>query len=275
MHSTLLNKLEQWQSRQVSENSDINLKWLSQHVVDCKRINLNINPWVFSNIPKTAGKALDNYLTQSFALADILHINSDELNQLPQSIYMKNVYPKAITGQFSTSDLLYQLLPDQEIVHLSMMRDPVYRVIFIYNDIATTAYHAMDKSVETMDFDTFIRQDNSEINNGQAKRFAGLLSEVDTKISDRELYEKAKYVVDNCFSLVGISEQFKQFYELLGRCCGIRFHNLPPIVRSKLKVQLSDVGDQQLALIKEKNRVDIQLHHYVKSKFEDYLSEFL
>lgn len=273
MHGTILNKLEQWQSRQALENAEINLKWLSQHVVDCKKINLNVNPWVFSNIPKTAGKALDNYLTQSFALADILHINSDELNQLPQSIYMKNSYPKAITGQFAINDLLYQLLPNQDIVHLSMMRDPVYRVIFIYNDIATTAYHNADKSEKTMDFDAFINQGNTEINNGQARRFAGMLSS-ETQISDKELYEKAKYVVDNCFSLVGISEQFKQFYELLGNCCGIRFHNLPPIVRSKLKVQLSDVSDQQLALIKEKNRVDIQLYHYVKSKFEDYLLEF-
>ncbi len=269
MHNTILNKSEQWQSRQALENADINLKWLSQHVVDCNRINLNITPWVFLNIPKTSGRALDNYLTQSFALSDILSINSDELNQLPQSIYMKNAYPKAITGKFASNDLLYQLLPDQETVHLSMMRDPIYRVIFIYNDIATTAYHKADKSKKTMDFDTFIKQEYTEINNGQARRFAGLLA-TDAKFSDRELYERAKYVVDNCFSLVGISEQFKDFYQLLGVKCGIKFHNLPPIVRSKLKVQLSDISDEHLALIKRKNRVDIQLYEYVKSKFNDY-----
>ena len=270
MHKLVIKKAEEWENRSNQENIDANIQWLSKHVVDFARINLNIHPWVFSNIPKTAGKALDNYLTQGFALTDILSINADDLVQLPQSIYLKKDYPKAITGQYAINDLLYQLLPNQDIVHLSMMRDPVYRVIFIYNDIATTAYHAMDQSTETMGFDTFIQKENPEINNGQAKRFAGLLSP-DIEVSDMELFRKAKYVIDNCFSLVGISEQFKQFYELLGNSCGIRFHNLPPIVRSKLKVQLSDVSDQQLAMIKDKNKVDIQLYHYVKSKFEDYV----
>ncbi|MCF6319522.1 MAG: sulfotransferase family 2 domain-containing protein [Proteobacteria bacterium] len=270
MYTKLVDKAKLWESRSDSENTSINCLWLSKYAVDCKRINLNITPWVFSNIPKTAGKALDNYLTQGFALSDILSINSGDLLHFPQSIYLKKSYPKAVTGQYAINDLLYQLLPDQEIVHLSMMRDPIYRVIFIYNDIATNAYHSVNKSEKAMDFDAFIRQDNSEINNGQSKRFAGMLSP-DLEISDKELYEKARFVVDNCFSLVGISEQFKQFYELLGNRCGIRFHNLPPIVRSKLKVQLSDVSDQQLALIKQKNRVDVQLYHYVKSKFEDFL----
>lgn len=270
MYKTILKKSEQWQNRSNQENIDINLKWLSQHVVSFNRINLNITPWVFSNIPKTAGKALDNYLTQAFALSDILSLDSVDLRQLPQSIYLKKCYPKAIIGHYSTNDLLYQLLPNQEIVHLCMMRDPIYRVIFLYNDIATNAYHTVDKSNKTMDFDDFIKQDNKEINNGQARRFVGLLTS-EQIISDKELYEKAKYAVDNCFSLVGVSEQFKQFYQLLGNRCGVNFHNLPAIVRSKLKVQLSDVSDQQLALIREKNKVDIQLYHYVKSKFEGYL----
>ena len=270
MQEIILKKAEEWGDRSHQENIDANIQWLSKHVVDFARINLNIHPWVFSNIPKTAGKALDNYLTQGFALTDILSINADDLQQFPQSIYLKKAYPKAITGQYAINDLLYQLLPNQEIVHLSMMRDPIYRVIFIYNDIATSAYHATDQSAETMDFETFIQNENPEINNGQAKRFAGLLS-TDIEVSDMELFRKAKFVIDNCFSLVGVSEQFKQFYELLGNCCGIRFHNLPPIVRSKLKVQLSDVSDQQLAVIKEKNRVDIQLYQYVKSKFENLI----
>jgi|GEM_PF-6552820 len=267
MHEEIINKAKNWQQRSDKENIEINLSWLTNNVVDFNKINLNKTPWVFSNIPKTAGKALDNYLTQAFVLSDILNVNSVEFNALPQCIYLKNKLPKAITGQFSMSELLYQLVPSQEIVHLSMMRDPVFRVIFLYNDIATENYHNQDDDSESLDFDSFIQQDNLlEIQNGQARRFAGLLdSEPD--ISDKNLYKKAKYVVDNCFSLIGISEQFNQFYELLGKKCGIKFHNLAPIVRSKLKVQLSDLKDSQLDIIKEKNKVDIQLYQYVKNLF--------
>jgi hypothetical protein len=273
MHNKILQQAKDWQKRSKQENLTINFKWLSQFVVSSKRINLNMNPWVFSNIPKTAGRALDNYLTQAFALADILHLDSEYLRQLPQSIYLKNQYPKAITGQFDTSDLLYQLLPNQEIVHLSMMREPIYRVVFLYNNLATQAYHIKGQNGKPMDFDSFIQQKhNTEIQNGQARRFAGELSK-DSTITDQELYIKAKEVVDNCFSLVGIAEQFEDFYQLLGKMCGIRFHNLPPIVRSRLKVQLSDISDEHLSIIKKRNRVDIQLYEYVKSQFNDKIKQ--
>lgn len=274
MNEEIVNKADVWRKRSDKENADTNLDWLANNVVDFSKINLNKTPWIFSNIPKTAGKALDNYLTQAFALTDILNVNAVEFNALPQCLYLKNKLPKAISGQFSLSELVYQLIPNQEIVHLSMMRDPIFRVIFLYNDIATKKYHEEDQNTETLDFDAFIKQDDLlEINNGQARRFAGLLDS-ELTISDKDLYKKAKYAIDNCYSLVGLSEQFRQFYELLGKKCGIKFHNLAPIVRSKLKVQLSDLNDNQLAIIEQKNKVDIQLYQYVKTLFAQRLNEF-
>ncbi|VAW36377.1 hypothetical protein MNBD_GAMMA01-809 [hydrothermal vent metagenome] len=267
MHNKLIGIAKLWKSRSDLENAEINIKWLQQNVVTCSNIHLNTKPWVFSHIPKTAGTSLESYLAQGFALKDILHVNAPDLNKLPQCIYLKNKYAQLITGHHPIHGMLYQLLPKHKLVHLSMMRDPFYRIVSYYNYVASREYHALHQQIKHLSFDAFLQQDNMvELNNAQAKRFAGLLHS-DIAIADSDLYNNAKYTVDNCFSLIGVTEYFNQFHQLLGKICGISFQSLPPINRSKVKIQLTDLTKKQLQMIRQNNRVDIQLYQYVKSKF--------
>jgi len=271
MHKKLLSKAELWQNRSDSQNTEINLSWLKKHVVDFNHINLNASIWVFSHVPKTAGTSLESYLIQAFAFKDVLHVNAPDLNKLPQCVYLKNRFAKFISGHHPFHGLLYQLLPDENIVHISMMRDPVSRVVSYYNYLATRNYHALHSQIKDMGFDKFLAQnDMVEIHNGQAKRFAGLLHSSEI-VSDSDLYFRAKQAIDKCYSLVGVTEFFKQFYQLLAKKCGITFHQLPVINRSETKVQLTDLSQYQLKTIKQNNKVDIQLYQYVKSKFLEAL----
>jgi len=270
MHNKLIKKAQLWQNRSDHENTDINRGWLSQHVVAFEEINLNRFTWVFSHIPKTAGTSLESYLLQAFSFKDVLHVNAPDLNNLPQCVYLKNKYAKFITGHHPIHGMLYQLLADEKIVHLSMMREPLARVVSYYNYIASREYHALHKQIKDLSFDGFLKQDELvELNNGQARRMAGFLHS-DEKIKDHDLYYKAKYIVDHCFSLIGVTECFKQFHQLLAKKCGIAFHHLPPINRSKIKLQLADLSQQQCTTITQRNKVDIQLYQYVKSKFMKY-----
>lgn len=266
MHNSLLNKAQLWRDRTDIENTDSNINWLKQYVVGFDDMSLNINPWVFSHIPKTAGTSLESYLTQAFELKDILNINAPDLNNLPQCVYLKNKYPKFITGHHPIHGMLFQLLPNQKIVHLTMMRDPIRRVISYYNYIATREYHALHKQIKDLSFDAFLEEDLVEIHNGQAKRLAGILHS-DLQIKDSDLYFKAKYTVDNCYSLVGVTEYFKQFTQVLAKTTCSTFTQLPAINQSITKVQLTDLTQPQLKIIKQNNKVDIQLYQYVKSKF--------
>ena len=266
MHATLLNKAQKWKHRTDVENTNSNINWLKQHVVNFEDIKLINNPWIFSHIPKTAGTSLESYLSQGFELKDILNINAPDLNNLPQCIYLKNKYPKFITGHHPIHGLLFQLLPNQKIVHLTMMRHPIRRVISYYNYIATREYHALHKQIKDLSFDAFLEQDLVELHNGQAKRLAGLLHS-NSDIKDSDLYFKSKYTVDNCYSLVGVTECFKQFTEVIAKKSGIAMKQLPTINQSITKVQITDLSQQQLSNIKRNNKVDIQLYEYVKSKF--------
>jgi len=267
MFDELLNKANSWKKKTDAENVSINISYLKENVLPLKHINLNTIPWVFSHIPKTAGTSAESYLAQAFELKDTLHINAPDLNRLPQVMYLKNKFPQLIMGHHPIHALLYQLLPNTKIVHLSMMREPISRTLSYYNYITTREYHALHQQVKNLNFDNFLAQNSMvELHNGQAKRLSGHLHSQET-ISDNDLYFKAKYVIDNCFSLIGVTEYFKQFHQLIAKQCGISFKELPPINRSKIKVQLRDLDRKQLMKIKENNRVDIQLYDYVKSKF--------
>lgn len=267
MHNKLLELAKEWTCRSNSENSKINIKWLKKHVVQPKEISLFETPWIFSQVPKTTGNSLESYLIQAFELKDFLPINASHLNKLPQVLYLKDKYPKFISGHHHIHGMLYQLLADTNIVHLSMMRDPVARVVSYYNYLATREYHNLNHNVQKLSFDKFLeKEDLVEIKNGQAKRFAGLLHSK-KNITDKQLYQLAKHVVDNCYSLVGVTEFFKPFHKYIAKQCGVTFNELPPINRSNTKVQLTNLSPEQLTKIKQMNEVDIQLYSYVKTEF--------
>jgi hypothetical protein len=230
-------------------------------------MDLNTFPWVFSHIPKTAGTSVESYLAQLVGLKDILHVNAPDLNRLPQVLYLKNKYPKLIMGHHPFHGLLYQLLGEHKIVHLSMMREPISRVVSYYNYVSTRNYHALHKSVAHLSFDGFLAESQlTELSNGQAKRLAGTLHN-SVGLTDQELYLKAKYTIDHCFSLVGVTEHFKEYIQLIAKKCGVKFIELPPINRSEIKIQLADLTTAQKKVVSEMNKVDIQLYQYVKAKF--------
>lgn len=262
----ILGKAQIWKNNTDASNTETNVRFLQDNVAELKQISVHNTPWVFSHIPKTAGTSLENILIQVFELKDVLHVNAPDLNRLPQVIHLKNKYPNLIMGHHPIHALLYQLLPETRFVHLTMLREPVSRIISYYNYLATREYHALHSQIKDLRFDTFLKQDLVEINNGQSKRLAGCLHS-DESIKGNELYQKAKFVVDNCFSLVGVTEYFKEFCHVLEKQCGIIFNHLPPANRSQRKIQLTDLKPQQRKIIEENNKVDIQLYEYVKSKF--------
>ena len=268
----ILGKAQNWKNNTDAENTAINLKYLKENVAELSQITVHTTPWVFSHVPKTAGTSLENYLIQPFELKDVLHVNAPDLNRLPQVIHLKNKYPNLIMGHHPIHGLLYQLLPKIRFVHLTMLREPVSRIVSYYNYLATRDYHVLHSQIKDLSFDSFLKQDNLvEIHNGQSKRLTGYLhSEVN--ISDNDLYFKAKEVVDNCFTIVGVTEYFKEFCHVLEKQCGIIFNKLPPVNRSQRKIQLTDLRAEHRKSIEENNKVDIQLYQYVKSKFEKIIN---
>ena len=260
--------LGQWQRNSSRENQQINSSFLHKHVCDFDDLSVAINPWIFSHIPKTAGTSLENYLSQLFLIQDIVHVNAPDLNKIPEVLNLKNQFPRFIAGHHPMHGLLYQLLPKQKLVHLALMREPIARILSYYNYLKSRKTHALHDSVLGMDFDTFIQQPMVELNNGQSRRLAGMLHS-DEKISDHELFKCAKNVIDNCFTLVGVTEKIELFVQLIENKCGVTINRSEPKNSSNKSLKMNEINSRQLELIQKNNAADIMLYDYVFEKFSN------
>ena len=261
-----IQKAKSWSENSDQENFKKNVQFLKQHVVKLDDLNFKPNPWVFSHIPKTGGTSCENYLAQLFLIQDILHINAPDLNHLPEIITHKKKVPRYIAGHHPMHGMLYQLLSNQKLVHLTLLREPIARVISYYNYLKSRQSHTLHASVKEIDINTFLQQPMVELTNGQARRLTGLLHS-DQQVSDSFLFEQAKSVIDGCFTLVGVTERLDDFIKLIESRCERIIKRSPPKNPSKHFIKLNDLNNHQLELIHKKNTVDTLLYNYVLDKF--------
>jgi len=267
----LLKLVKQWQKRTSRENYYQNVQWLEQHVVALNQINVNALPWLFSRLPCSSGEIFESQMIQIFSLKDMVSVNESELLELPQLLHFKNNFPRMISGRHALNSVLYQMLPEQKMVHLTLLKEPVKRILACYNHQATEDYRNKNRSISQLKFESlFNKKEIKEMSNAQAKLLAGKVTSKD-KMSDNELYFYAKYSLDNCFSLVGVTEFYKEFLSLLGQTSGVKLTTIASERSQQTKVLLTDIIRQQIEQIKSDNKVDIQLYEYARSKFLNLL----
>ncbi|MFK8011385.1 MAG: sulfotransferase family 2 domain-containing protein [Marinicellaceae bacterium] len=257
---------KQWDICSDSDNFEKNFSILQKHMCNLDGLSLESNLWIFSHIPKTAGTSLENYLAQLFLIQEILHINAPDLNNFPELLSVKQQFPNYIAGHHPMHGLLYQLLPRKSIVHITMLREPVSRILSYFNYIKSRPTHSLHHTVKDITFDAFLEQPMPEINNGQSRRLAGILHS-GTELSDLELYEKAKLVIDKCFTFVGVTEKFEDFLLFVESKTGLSIHRTPRKNQSKIILHKNELSHEHLIQLKSNNAADILLYDYVLNKF--------
>lgn len=264
LHKTI----KTWNKRSQRENYYINANWLEQHVVPMTQISQHATPWVFSRLPCSKGEVLENYMTQLFPLQEMQQLDEQALLDVPELINYRGSVPKFISGHHSLSSVLYQLLPSQKMVHITLLKEPISRVVGCYNQQATELYRKKEISVSCLSFDNiFKKKQRTQINNAQAKALAGLFVDAE-KVSDNELYFYAKHSLDNCFSLVGVAALLPEFISILRRQTGVKLIDAPSSSNDQTKVML-EITTEHLKQIEQDNKVDIQLYRYALEKFSE------
>ena len=265
---------QNWLQRSDQQNFEQNHRWLAQHVFSVERV-INRQPVLFSHIPKNAGTTLEYILAKNHRLSDVLHVNAPDLNQQPNLLNLKKNPPQLICGHHPMHGLLYQLLPNEPLVHITMLRDPVDRVISYYNYISGNAQHPFHKDVIAMTFDDFIdHQQFTEISNGQAKRLSGYLHS-DAAYDEEVLFETAKTVLQQCFTVVLITEKFDMSLLLLQSMLNLQDIYYLPHNQSRKLVKAGELNQQQQQHIEKCNAVDRRLHQYFHKAFNQLCQDRL
>lgn len=245
-----------WFSRSDADNFAFNVAYLKQHV---KPLTASpVATVVFSHVPKTAGTSFEAYLAGQFKMSEVLHVNAPDLNRLPAVIGMKKNLPRLICGHHPMHGMLYQLLPEVPLHHITVLRNPIDRVLSYYNYVCGKTDHPMHGPAMSMGFEDFLDQAPSpELHNGQARRFAGQLHHTD--LTDENLLTTATDVLTHCFSQVFTTCCLSDAVETLHNTLGFAQRTLPQANRSNKRISRNELTASQLSAIEQYNQADIEL----------------
>ncbi len=226
---------------------------------------------LFTHIPKTAGTSLESMFAQNYPVNKVLHVNAPALEKHPNILFGKQQSPEVIMGHYKLFHLVYQGI-DRPVVHMTILRDPVRRIISYYNYIKSSGGHAKSHLASSMPFQDFIESDQFvELHNAQALRLTGQLRQKSVKSNcyDRmATLQLAKDLLENKFSVIGVTERFTEFLIMLRILLGWKNIYSDRKNVSKKIVDYHDLDPSLIDIIREKNDIDVTLHRFAIELFE-------
>jgi hypothetical protein len=224
---------------------------------------------IFLHIPKTAGTTLNRIIEWQYNPLSIFTIDpyriratAERLKQLPEA---RRRRLRMVRGHLYYG--IHEFLP-QGATYITMLREPVARFLSSYYFLQRRPLHPMHRKVksEKIGIEDFIRL-TPHRQNLQCSLIAGIKS--NGKFDDRAL-EIAKDNLVKSFSVVGISERFEESLMLIAKTFDwqIPYYENRKVAKTRPKVESSEIE-----MIKEHNRLDLDLYEFGKSLLEASLAQ--
>jgi hypothetical protein len=222
---------------------------------------------IFLHIPKTAGTTLNRIIEWQYSPFVIftmdpyrIRATAERFKRLPE--WRRRRF-RVVRGHLFYG--IHEFLP-QGATYITMLRDPVARVLSAYYFVLRRPLNPLHRKVkrEQLGVEDCLRL-FPERHNLQCKFIAGVK---DSTIGDEQLLETAKENLAKSFSVVGICERFEESLMLISKTFGweVRFYENQKVSKTRPMVE-SKLAD----LIREYNRLDVELYEFGKKLFEQTL----
>lgn len=213
-------------------------------------------------MPKTAGTTLRTIIKKNVNIK-----NSYELykygNQLKNILTDLNTKPiGCIQGHFPYGIHSYL---NQKCTYITMLREPVDRVISEYYFIKSIPWHELHQQVKNMTLDEY--QQEVKKCNLQTRLLSGFNNKKALTLDD---LQKAKEHINNHFKVVGITEMFDESIFLMQKEFGWRNIFYKKYNITKGKPTNIPIGTKKR--IAENNLLDIELYNYARKLLNSKLA---
>lgn len=236
---------------------------------------------MFLHIPKAGGMTLHSVIEKNMPLNQIYTIEGNSVKESIEkfkglSQQDRNKY-RCVKGHMGFG--LHQYFHDQ-VQYITILRDPVERIISFYYFIHQTPRHYLYKKVVSgkMGFKEFVNSGlTPELYNLQTRMLAGedgLTIPLKTKRTlDAGDLARAKRNIENHFSAVGVLESYDRFLRLLRSVLGWDDISYTKKNITKERPVQPEIPQEIIKIIMQNNAIDIDLYKFVKQKFQQQLDD--
>jgi hypothetical protein len=232
------------------------------------RLDGEYDTLIFLHIPKTAGTTLRKIIERQYRRTGILEVYDkrvlDHL-ELEGTEILRQV-PLREMGLLAGHIVFgwHRFLPGRA-VYLTMLRDPVDRVVSLYYYIREDPRMPLHSAVRngSVGLEEYLRRGlDPEASNGQTYWLSGGLP-----ATTEDTLQWAKRNLD-FFPVVGIQERFDESLVLFKRAFAWRsvYYSKRNVVLARPRVK--DLPDRMVRLISERNQLDLELYDYARKRFE-------
>jgi len=222
----------------------------------------------FSHIPKTAGMTFRTIVEDQF--------RDEETCPATLNAQIKAIPPEEFAnyrlfrGHLAYTNLLELLPSGKRMINVTVLREPIARVISHYEYIRRMPGDPFYEAVKDMTLEEFAYKlpAGSLKKSLQTYYLAKLLKFDLSGLPPEEIFELAKQSLDQC-AFVGLVERFQDSLYLLSYIFGWN-----PIINTrrenaaKSQSPLDNLPPTTLAALKENSAYDIELYQYAKAIFE-------
>ena len=223
---------------------------------------------IFLHIPKTAGTTLNRIIEWQYNPLSIYTMDPYRIRATAERFKglseERRRRFRVVRGHLFYG--LHKFLP-QGASYITMLRDPVARFLSSYYFILRRPLHPLHRKLTTeqLGVEDYLRLTPQHRHNLQSRFVAGMEND---PISDQQLLDMAKENLTRSFSVVGICERFKESLVLMAKTFG---WEIPFYENRKVSKNRAPIEPELVEIIKNHNRVDVELYEFGQKLFEQSL----
>jgi len=233
---------------------------------------------IFTHIPKTAGTSLRHILMQQYGKDAVFMFyddptvtpkNADELlNELTSYFpYLPEVNDQNFNGLVKLRAIsghkpfgIHNLLPVNNFHYITLLREPIERVISFYYHIFGRTEHSLECLISC--------KQSIQFDNLQVRMLSGVGWKVPYGHCSCNMLEQAKYNLLQYYTF-GIQDRFAESIEIFSKHLGWSQIQIVAENVGINKPKSYKINQQTLHLIAEQNLLDIKLYQFAKQLFEE------